>query len=221
AVFSWAMQRFEVVSINPCLAVELNPETARDRYIEDWEYKIVYTVALSCRNPYFAAAMEIAYLSRARRGEVFSLTKTEIRKDGIYIERSKKSESETTLWSPRLRDAYKLAVSTSKDPVQAYLLFEDSTGRMYKKNALDSQWKRIIDKAKKKGAPLPEELKQEALDFGALPLESGNMILGEHFTFHDIKAKGITDHDTNHSGHKSRKMRGVYVRKGVKVDATR
>ena len=168
-----------------------------------------------------AAAMEIAYLSRARRGEVFSLTKTEIRKDGIYIERSKKSESETTLWSPRLRDAYKLAVSTSKDPVQAYLLFEDSTGQMYKKNALDSQWKRIIDKAKKKGAPLPEKLKQEALDFGALPLENGNMTLGEHFTFHDIKAKGITDHDTNHSGHKSRKMRGVYIRKGVKVDATR
>jgi len=92
---------------------------------------------------------------------------------------------------------------------------------MYKKNALDSQWKRIIDKAKKQGAQLSEELKQEALSFGVLPQENGNITLGEHFTFHDIKAKGVSDHDTNHSGHKSRKMRGVYIRKGVKIKATR
>ena len=221
AVFSWAMQRFEVVSMNPCIGVELNTEVARDRYIEDWEYEVVYATALSCRNPYFAAAMEIAYLSRARRGEVFSLTNADVRKDGLYIERSKKSESETTLWSPRLRDAYKLALSTRSGAEQAHLLFEDSAGEMHKKNALDSQWKRIVDKAKKQGAPLSEELKQEALDFRASPKENGNIALLEHFTFHDIKAKGISDHDTNHGGHKSSKMRGVYIRKGVKIKATR
>jgi len=41
------------------------------------------------------------------------------------------------------------------------------------------------------------------------------------FTFHDLKAKGISDHQTNHSGHRSPAMRKTYVRKLQEVPATR
>jgi hypothetical protein len=41
------------------------------------------------------------------------------------------------------------------------------------------------------------------------------------FTYHDLKAKGISDHETNHSGHRSPAMRKTYVRKLQEVPATR
>jgi len=41
------------------------------------------------------------------------------------------------------------------------------------------------------------------------------------FTFHDLKSKGISDHKTNHSGHRSASMRKVYVRKLQEVAPTR
>jgi len=43
----------------------------------------------------------------------------------------------------------------------------------------------------------------------------------EPFRFHDLKAKGVSDHETNHSGHRSPAMRKTYVRKLQEVPATR
>ena len=45
--------------------------------------------------------------------------------------------------------------------------------------------------------------------------------LKESFTFHDIKAKGVTDHATKASGHRSKKMLAVYDRKPDIINATR
>ena len=42
----------------------------------------------------------------------------------------------------------------------------------------------------------------------------------ERFTFHDLKAKGISDHKDNFGGHRSPNMRKVYVRKLKEVEAT-
>lgn len=35
----------------------------------------------------------------------------------------------------------------------------------------------------------------------------------DDFKFHDLKARGVSLHSTNHSGHRSGAMRKVYVRK--------
>ena len=43
----------------------------------------------------------------------------------------------------------------------------------------------------------------------------------ERFTFHDLKAKGISDHKDNFGGHRSMAMRRVYVRKLQEIPATR
>ena len=43
----------------------------------------------------------------------------------------------------------------------------------------------------------------------------------EPYRYHDIKAKGISDHQSNHSGHRSPAMRKTYVRKLQEVPATR
>ena len=45
--------------------------------------------------------------------------------------------------------------------------------------------------------------------------------LEERFIFHDLKAKGVTDHTEQWAGHKSEKARLVYIRKLREIDATR
>ena len=45
--------------------------------------------------------------------------------------------------------------------------------------------------------------------------------LDNPFTFHDLKAKGITDHKDNHGGHRSPQMRKTYVRQLPEIPATR
>ena len=45
--------------------------------------------------------------------------------------------------------------------------------------------------------------------------------LEESFRFHDVKAKGVTDHTELHSGHKSEKARQIYIRRLQEVDATK
>lgn len=43
----------------------------------------------------------------------------------------------------------------------------------------------------------------------------------ERFTFHDIKAKGVTDHELKASGHRTKKMLEVYDRKPAMVPSTK
>ena len=43
----------------------------------------------------------------------------------------------------------------------------------------------------------------------------------EPFPFHDLKAKGISDHDQNFGGHRSQSMRQTYVRTLQEIPATR
>ncbi len=86
--------------------------------------------------------------------------------------------------------------SKAPSPVTGAYLLHDKKGLQYKKNALDTAWRRVMD---------------EALDSG---LEQG-------FTFHDLKAKGISDHQHKHGGHRSGKMKRVYDRLPDLVKATK
>jgi integrase len=65
----------------------------------------------------------------------------------------------------------------------------------YSESGFRSAWKRLQGKMKKDGI--------------------------EPFPFHDLKSKGVSDHETNHSGHRSPSMRKTYVRKLQEVPATR
>ncbi|MFS1526377.1 hypothetical protein ACL7TT_20210 [Microbulbifer sp. 2304DJ12-6] len=220
SVFSWATQRYEDVPVNHCDGVKLNQEEARDRYIEDWEYAIVFICAQNMRVPLIAPAMELSYICRARRGEVFAYTELSIRREGLYLKRGKGSKNEVTLFSDRLRlaiDACRRIYPSA--PPKGHLL-HDKNGNPYKKNALDSAWERVITKALTTGAALPPELAKEAMAAGA-EFIGGCYLLTGKFTFHDIKAKGITDHKNHDGGHRSKKMETVYNRLARRVEATR
>lgn len=220
AAFNWGRQRFTPVAGNPCEGVTRNKERARDRYIEDWEYAIAYQAAESMRTPIFAPAMELSYLCRARRGEVFSFTELDIRRQGLFLHRGKGSKSEITIMSDRLQSAIDACRKTHPGaPDRGYLLHRED-GTRYTKNALDSAWQRVMKKALTDSWPLPLNLAKEAREDGATE-EDERFYLAETFTFHDIKAKGITDHKNNEGGHRSKKMEAVYNRKARPIPATR
>ena len=64
----------------------------------------------------------------------------------------------------------------------------------YSTQGFKSAWRRLIERTRREGI--------------------------EHFTLHDLKAKGISDQVNNWAGHRSPNMRKVYVRKLQLIEAT-
>jgi integrase len=71
----------------------------------------------------------------------------------------------------------------------------DMVTHRYSQSAFRSAWRRLQAKMKKAGI--------------------------EPFSFHDLKSKGISDHESNWGGHRSPAMRKTYVRKLQEIPATR
>lgn len=141
---------------------------------------------------YVAIAMELAYLMRARRAEVLAIRREDLLPDGILLRRAKGSQAEVTQWSDRLRAAVRAAESLHPATISPWLL-HNKDGSQIKAEAFGSAWGRLMAKAK----------------------------LAERFTFHDIKAKGVTDDEEGWAGHKSERMREIYERKARLKKATR
>ncbi|WP_455424945.1 tyrosine-type recombinase/integrase [Dryocola sp. LX212] len=191
-VFRWAYERGKV-KLNPCQGVKQFKEQARTRYITDLEYRSLYDVAPTA----VKVAMEIAYLCCARQGDILDLKKHQLTDQGILIQQSKTSVSQIKAWTERLRAATDLAgqLNINKGMSSIYVLHQPS-GSRYTRDAFNAQWM----KAKKTAAEkFPE------LDF--------------QFTFHDLKAKGISDLEGSLnekqeiSGHKNASQTARYNRK--------
>ncbi|MGB2220863.1 tyrosine-type recombinase/integrase [Neptunomonas sp.] len=192
-VFSWGYERGRV-SVNPCLKVRKFTEESRTRYITDDEYLAVLNVA----RPLIRAAMEISYCCAARQGDVLNLTRDQLLEEGIFIKQGKTSKAQIKRWSDRLRSAIDTALSFQKVKNLKYVMAVE-TGEHLTGHKL-RQWYR--------------EAKRDA--------EKNNPHLSFDFTFHDIKAKAISDYEGDKqkfSGHKTAAQVAVYDRK-VEVSDT-
>lgn len=193
--FRWALER-DIIRENPVAAVKKNKEKPRDRYINDAEYKLVYDLA----PPMVKCAMELAYLCRARLIEVRGFKRSDTTEDGLLIKRAKGSRTQLIKWTPRLRKAVEMGRQANGKvmTMDPYILNRKSGGQITD-SGFKTAWQRIMAKAQKKG-------------------------LSDRFTFHDIKAKGVSDFDgdkTKASGHKSPRMAAVYYRRLETIDATK
>ena len=200
--WNWALERDKIFEPNPCMGVARNPEKPRDRYVTDQEYQIVYNLSLtksdkSTRPPpsYVPICMELAYLCRMRISEVLAVTKTDIKELGLDTRRLKGSKDAVTEWTDRLRSAVDSAL---KLPGASVMLIHNKEGSAIKYSAFNSAWTRLMGRADEQGV--------------------------EPFTFHDLKAKGVSDFEGNKqkaSGHKTSAMVARYDRKKLTVKATR
>lgn len=191
-IFSWGFERGEVKT-NPCKGVSRFAEKSRDIYIEDAEYEAVYKFAPSS----VRAAMEVSYLCGARQGDVLKLTKAQLKDEGIYIKQGKTGKKQIKKWSPRLRAAIKLALSIKTKNSTIYVI-PTRSGTAYTSDGFRTQWSKARQLARK---------------------ETG---LDLNFTFHDIKAKSISDYDGDKqkfSGHKTASQVAVYDRKTSVVES--
>jgi integrase len=195
--FSWGRER-DLCKDNPCYGVRRNKEMARTRYITDEEYDLVFNLAVKISPPYLPIAMEIAFLCRARRKEILELTHNDVLEEGLYIQRVKKSNSHIIGWTTRLRKAVNSAISLSAHSKNDHLVLNQK-GNKITARTFSTAWQRLMAKAQEIG-------------------------LEERFTFHDLKAKGVSDFDGDKklaSGHKSDAMVDVYDRKPKNVKATK
>lgn len=153
-------------------------------------------------------AMEIAYLCRMRLNEVVDLTDAHELPEGLYIERSKGSNDNITQWFPRLEAAWKSAkekrnmilakkkIPAQIQPEKRYIFISEKTGDHLNVSSFKTAKSRIDQLA-------AEKAHEEGKEY-------------THFTFHDLKRKGVTDTEGSiaekqeASGHKSQSMMNIY-----------
>lgn len=191
-IFTLAI-RWGVVNDNPCKLVQSNPEKPRDRYITDEE---LLSVMQLC-SPIIALAMDFAYITGQRRGDIIDLKHSQLIDDGVLIQQGKTGKKLIIEWSDDLRkcidDVKKIR------HIKSEYVFCTEQGTKYTGSGFGTLWKRGIEKALKSGA------------------------IKESFTFHDIRAKSASDtackkEASGRLGHSDTRItERVYLRKPTKV----
>ena len=195
AAWKWGILEDDTVPrLNPTKDVPKFEEVSRDFYVTDELYRKVRRTF----PPFYRAAMEIAYQCRAREIEIFSITEDDLLTEGIYIKRTKGSIPEITLWNRRLRAAVKMIRKVCSNPNSKYLFHEKDGSKIN-----------------------PRSFSRRFKDCMARRVNSGKIAPDERFPFHDMKAKGVSDHEGNYSGHKTEKGKKIYIRKAPKVKGSR
>jgi integrase len=163
--------------------VRLRAEKPRDRYLEDWEINDLLQLPSKREKgsvKVIQAYVQLKLMTGMARGDLLRLTMSNLKEDGIHIQRNKTKESsgKRTIysWIPELRSTIESAKAVR--PVSSSFLFCNRKGEGYineKTGAChgwDSMWQRFVDRA----------LKETRIQ--------------ERFHEHDIRAKTASDADS-------------------------
>ncbi|WP_076543077.1 tyrosine-type recombinase/integrase [Shewanella sp. UCD-KL21] len=189
-VFAWGYERGRCKT-NPAKGIKKFKIKPRDRYITDTEYNAL----MACTEARLRIAIEISYLCAARQGDVLQLTWEQIYDDGIFIQQGKTGKKQIKEWSNRLRAVIDEAKLLHKEFASTYVINKNNGGNLTAEG-LRSAWKRAM-----------------------LKMEQDYPNIERTFTFHDIKAKGISDFEgtlsqkQQFSGHKTMAQLNTYDRK--------
>ena len=156
-----------------------------------------YQLAYDLASGYMRVAMEIAVICRMRRGEVLDLRVKDIESEGLNTRRTKGSNTTLTLWNDRLEKAVKQGLDGCLR-VPEMPVINNGKGSQVTKSAFKSAFQRLQAKFEARGV--------------------------EHFTFHDLKAKGVSDFEGGSkqlaAGHKTASMTAIYDRKRKEIKGT-
>ncbi|HAT7523596.1 TPA: tyrosine-type recombinase/integrase [Citrobacter koseri] len=143
------------------------------------------------------AAMEIAYLCAARVSDVLKMDWPQIMDKGIFIQQGKTGVKQIKAWTDRLRSAVDICRSWGETGSVIKTMY----GERYSYKGFNEAWRKA---------------RAAAANYLGRPLDC---------TFHDLKAKGISDYEGSgkdkqlFSGHKSESQVLIYDRK-VKITPT-
>jgi integrase len=204
AVFGKAVGRWYIVDRNPCQDVERPKAGKRDRYVTDAEYKALYDIM----PPRMQVAMDLALLTGQRQGDLLSLTWKQVDTIGkprdewaIRFRQGKTGKRIRIYVDEALEEVLVRARKMLPQFPRSHVLrtgprawVKDPGGKPYTSDGFRAVWQRHMRKAIRRG------------------------ILKERFTFHDLRAKNISDTENledamKRAGHMSMSMtRGVYDR---------
>ncbi|WGL95957.1 integrase [Arsenophonus nasoniae] len=194
--FGWGYERGYCKN-NPCLGIKKFSLKSRDKYITDEEYQVTYESS----SDVVKIAMEISYLCASRIGDILELKHNQITEDGLFIKQGKTGVRQIKKWTTRLKEIINYAIEKfPPNSIDSHVIRNSKGGKMTK-SGFDNHWRESKLKASK--------------------------ILAKNidFTFHDIKAKGISDFDGSSkdkqifSGHKTESQVQIYDRK-IKITPT-
>lgn len=113
-----------------------------------------------------AIVMDLAYITALRKGDILSLKLEQITDEGIWIKQNKTGAKQLYEWSLGLHDVVARAKAL-KRPIRGLYLFCTRQGEPYSDSGFKAMWNRVQVKWAEQG--------------------------GNRFTFHDIRAKALTD----------------------------
>jgi integrase len=180
------------VTQNPCKQVPRLHEQKRDRYIAEAEFHSVRELA----TPMIQISMDLALLTGLRQGDLLSLEKRHLTEDGIDIVTAKTNKRLIIEWSAELRAVIDRAFEIS--PRVRQFVICNLQGKRYTSDGFRTMWHRLMRKA---------------VDTRSIT---------EGFTFHDIRAKSLSDDTaaaaTIRSGHSDPKVTNtIYRRKPTRA----
>ena len=175
---------------NPCDVVKPFKETPRDRYVTDEEYQRQYERVSEVLQVF----MELCYICGARGQDIRILKLSDIQEEGVLVVQQKTGKQQLKMWNPRLRAAVDRALEIRKARLE--------------KCGHESMFLIVT----KTGGPYSSD--------GLKANWQKSKYEGMDWTFHDLKAKAISDFQGDKqefSGHKSRLQMEKYNRTADKV----
>jgi integrase len=125
-----------------------------------------FKVVKEIASDFIEVVMDFAYITALRKGDILSLKLEQINEKGIWITQSKTGAKQLYEWTDGLKDVVSRAKAL-KRPIRGSYLFCTRKGEPYSDSGFKAMWNRVQVKW----------------------AESG----GVRFTFHDIRAKALTD----------------------------
>lgn len=190
AVYAKIVGRWYLAENNPCIGVERNESHRRTRYVTNEEYEIVWNAA----SPRVRVAMDLARRTGQRQGDILSLKWSEVTPEGVKFQQGKTGKKLLVARGPKLDEVLARArLLLPQIDIGGYVL-RTRQGKPYTSEGFRAMWQRLVRRVTEKG------------------------LLKERFTFHDLRAKAVSDSKTleeafERAGHTSMAMtRGVYDR---------
>lgn len=200
-IFTWAMRQEKWgtrITFNPCRGVRRNPETKRERMIEDHEYSSVYELATKS----VQILMDLIYRTCQRPEDLIiagtaNIKHVEHNKEQIRVLRIKQLKTGKTVEIVITAEIDSILKRAASDKITGMTFVHDRKGQPYTYDGLSAMFRRYVKKAELSDFGMYDIKGKGATDMyrSGVPLEKIQMLLGhESITTTEIYIKArMTD----------------------------
>jgi len=174
ALMTYARQSGAIKHPNPCFGLQLPSGGPRERYITDEEFAAVRVLAPTM----IGYAMDLALLTGMSQIDILKLERRQLLDDGIIFDRSKTGQAQLIEWNDELHAVVYGHILKRPPQVRRFLICKGN-GKVYSSNGFQAIWQRVMVKA--------AGVKNEDKTWKHAP------VIAERFTFHDLRAKSLSD----------------------------